>query len=55
LAVEIAEAFAERSLGRDDALLLVDPGLIFPRRGGQGDYAAVALVCDLNSNSIGLT
>jgi hypothetical protein len=29
--------------------------LIFPRRRGQRDYAAIAPVCDLNSNSIGLT
>jgi CubicO group peptidase (beta-lactamase class C family) len=30
-------------------------GLIFPRRRGQSDYAADAAICDLNSNSIGLT
>jgi hypothetical protein len=34
-----------------------EPGfaLIFPHGGGHRDYAAIALVCDLNSNSIGLT
>jgi hypothetical protein len=29
--------------------------LIFPRFGGRSDYAANAAICDLNSNSIGLT
>jgi hypothetical protein len=29
--------------------------LILPRFGGQSHYAAIAAVCDLNSNSIGLT
>jgi phosphomannomutase len=30
-------------------------GMILPRFGGQSHYAAIAAVCDLNSNSIGLT
>jgi hypothetical protein len=30
-------------------------GVIFPRFGGRSDYAANAAICDLNSNSIGLT
>ena len=29
--------------------------MIFPRRRGQSDYAARAAICDLNSNSMGLT
>jgi hypothetical protein len=29
--------------------------MIFPRFGGRSDYAANAAICDLNSNSIGLT
>jgi hypothetical protein len=29
--------------------------LIFPRFGGQVDYAASAAVCAFNSNSMGLT
>ena len=29
--------------------------VIFPRFGGRSDYAANAAICDLNSNSIGLT
>jgi hypothetical protein len=32
-----------------------DDGVIFPRFGGRSDYAANAAICDLNSNSIGLT
>jgi serine/threonine protein kinase len=40
---------------KPDNALLPRPDLIFPRRRGQRDYAAIAPVCDLNSNSIGLT
>jgi hypothetical protein len=29
--------------------------VIFPRRRGQSDCAAIAATCDVNSNSIGLT
>ena len=29
--------------------------LIFPRGRGHSDYAASAAICDLNSNSMGLT
>jgi hypothetical protein len=32
-----------------------DVALIFPRRRGQGDYAASAATWDRNSNSSGLT
>jgi hypothetical protein len=34
---------------------VVDLAMIFPRFGGRSDYAANAAICDLNSNSIGLT
>jgi predicted ATP-binding protein involved in virulence len=38
-----------------DAPLAEKTSLIFPRFGGRSDYAANAAICDLNSNSIGLT
>jgi hypothetical protein len=48
---QIAQAIAFGKLGDADQVRHV----IFPRRRGQRDYAAIAPVCDLNSNSIGLT
>ena len=40
--------------GEDDAVHIAER-VILPRFRGQSHYAAIAAVCDLNSNSIGLT
>ena len=46
MAVEIAEAFAEWGLGRDDALLLIDPGSkLIEDRTSQSLSAIATLLC----------